>query len=105
MTEITLAELLEYSKNLKENELILDVRTPEEFASGHIRGAKNIPHTEVLGSLEELKSYDTIYIHCKRGGRAVTAADQLVAAGVTSLKVLSSGGMDDWLAFGYPVES
>ena len=51
---------------------ILDVRTAEEFASGHIPGAVNVPHTELADRLStlELPLGGEIVVHCEGGGRA-----------------------------------
>ncbi|MCF2857940.1 rhodanese-like domain-containing protein [Pseudoalteromonas sp. SMS1] len=51
---------------------IVDVRTPEEFAAGHIKGAINIPYDQIeaqSAKLETLKS-DTLVVYCRSGRRA-----------------------------------
>jgi hypothetical protein len=52
--------------------LILDVRTPEEYAAEHIPGAVNISHTELAGRLAELDAYKNkeIVVHCRSGAMA-----------------------------------
>ena len=90
-------------KALGKNDLILDVRSPEEFAEGHIAGARNIPHDEVSVHAEELRKYDRVIIHCMRGGRAGMAFQALQQAGLKNLVCIGSSGMGDWLAAGYPV--
>ena len=103
-TLITLKDFYEHSQILGKNELILDVRNPDEFAAGHIKGAKNIPVTVVAQSAQELKGFEKVYIHCKRGGRANTAFEALKAQGLTNLVCLKEAGMDLWIENGYPVE-
>lgn len=88
---------------LGKNDLILDVRSREEFAEGHIAGAKNIPHDEVAPHASELKGYDRVIIHCMRGGRATMAYQALSQAGLKNLVCIGTSGMGDWLAAGYPV--
>ncbi len=85
--------------------LVLDVRTPEEYAEGHVPGAINIPHTEVAARLDELAPYRDreIVLYCRSGRRAGIAADVLKEAGFSRLAHLS-GDMPGWAARGLPVE-
>ena len=84
--------------------LILDVRTPDEFAAGHIPGAVNIPHTEVGDRLFELGDDKTreIVVHCKSGRRADAAQTVLLVAGYTNVAHLE-GDMQAWQADGRPM--
>lgn len=84
---------------------ILDVRTPEEFASGHIQGALNVPVNELPDRLASLKLSPTqeIVVHCQRGGRAASAESILRQSGYTQVRDLS-GHMEAWRGGGYPVE-
>lgn len=100
---LTLKEFFDKHQRLSKEEVILDVRRPEEFAEGHISGAKNISHEQVLGHVDELKKYKAVYIHCKRGGRAKNAFDALSQAGLTNLVCIHDAGMDSWIENGYPV--
>jgi phage shock protein E len=101
-TEFNLDELYEKSKNLLEGEVILDVRTPVEFSEGHIEGAKNISHDEVLGHVDDLKGFKKVYIHCKMGGRAKMAGEMLEDAGLTNIIMVCDAGMVAWVERGYP---
>jgi rhodanese-related sulfurtransferase len=85
--------------------LILDVRTPDEFAGGHVPGAVNIPYDQVSDRLAELESHRTndIVIYCERGGRAGKAGDVLLGAGFTNLLHLA-GDMSGWRAAGRPTD-
>lgn len=84
--------------------LVLDVRTPGEFASGHIPGAVNIPHTELSSRLDEIGAdrHREIVALCKSGGRAATAEKILEEAGYTNVRDLD-GHMDGWLSSDLPV--
>ena len=84
---------------------ILDVRTVEEFAEGHVPGAINIPHTEVADRLAEIAAMgDTeIVLYCRSGLRAGVAADVLRAAGYVRLLHLD-GDMLGWQADQLPIE-
>ena len=76
--------------------IILDVRTPEEFAAGHIPGALNIPNetigTDEIPQLPEKEQ--RIYVYCRSGNRSKQAAEKLVALGYTG--IVEIGGILDW---------
>jgi rhodanese-related sulfurtransferase len=104
-TKISLDELHQRHRNLEANEVILDVRRPDEFAEAHIENALNIPLDEVAGRMEELKKFKTVYIHCKRGGRAKTAFETLQSLGLENLVCIEDAGMDAWRERGYPIKN
>ena len=103
MKIIDMTELKPFFDHLSKEELILDVRTEEEYAEGHVPGAMNISHEEVLGSVDELKKYNHIYIYCKAGGRAQVAAQMLNMSGIKNLTIITQSGMYDWEEAGFPV--
>jgi phage shock protein E len=83
--------------------VVLDVRTPEEFAEGHVPGAVNVPHDQVearLGELQSLRDKDVV-LYCRSGRRAGMAAETLQKAGFTRLQHLE-GDMQGWTAAGRP---
>ena len=76
--------------------LILDVRTPEEFAEGHIPDAVNIPN-ETIGSdvSDVLKDKDQILlIYCRSGNRSKQASSKLAMMGYTN--IYEFGGINTW---------
>ena len=76
--------------------IILDVRTPEEYADRHIPGAINIPN-ETIGSAQipELPDKDQlILVYCRSGNRSKQASEKLVALGYTN--IVEFGGINDW---------
>jgi phage shock protein E len=81
--------------------LLIDVRTPEEFASGHIEGAVNIPVEELSQRLGEVTHETPLVVYCRTGNRSATAAQILVNAGYGP--VFNLGGIQSWIAAGYPV--
>lgn len=85
---------------------MLDVRTPGEFADGHVAGAHNIPLDE-LGpdAVRRLPGAadGALYLLCQFGGRATRAMQRLQEAGVPGC-VLVEGGMQAWVDAGFPVE-
>jgi phage shock protein E len=99
---LTLDELHQRLSQLGSEDIILDVRRPDEYQEAHIANALNIPVDEVAARAEELKKYKTVYIHCKRGGRAKTAFETLKAAKLDNLVCVHDAGMDQWLEKGYP---
>ena len=89
---------------LGSNDVILDVRNPDEYQEAHIKGALNFPLPEISEHVAELKKYDHVYIHCKRGGRAKTAFETLQNAGLNNLVCIADAGMDAWIESGFPHE-
>jgi len=83
---------------------ILDVRTPGEFESSHIRGAYNVPLDTLGEHSAEVSSGVTapVVLVCQSGGRARKAEQALREAGMENLHVLE-GGMNAWVAAGMPV--
>ena len=76
--------------------IILDVRTAEEFADGHIPGAVNIPNEEI-GTAEIAKlpnKSQLILVYCKSGRRSKLAAEKLAKLGYTN--IVEFGGILDW---------
>ena len=83
---------------------IVDVRTPQEFALGHLRDAKNIPLADLrarIGELEKSKARALVVV-CQSGTRADKAVRQLAAAGFNDVVSLE-GGLTAWQAAGLPV--
>jgi phage shock protein E len=83
--------------------LIVDVRTPEEFAAGHVPGAINIPHTSFPARTSELPSNKDVVVYCATGIRAEKAATSLRENGFTRLLHLQ-GDMTGWVESKRPVE-
>lgn len=74
--------------------VLLDVRTREEFAGGHVRGAINIPVQELPTRLREVGPPGTkVVVYCRSGGRSAAAAGMLRSAG---LEVEDVGPMSAW---------
>ncbi|HET9475194.1 MAG TPA: rhodanese-like domain-containing protein [Steroidobacteraceae bacterium] len=85
--------------------VILDVRTPEEFAAGHVPGARNVPHDQVASHLAELSASrdKQIVLYCRSGRRSALAADALRQAGFSRLLHLQ-GDYLAWEADRHPIE-
>jgi rhodanese-related sulfurtransferase len=85
-----------------EGAFILDVREPAEWAEGHIDGATLIPLGELPNRLAEVPKDRDIVVVCRSGNRSATGRDILLDAGYPAATSMS-GGMNDWVADGYPV--
>jgi len=84
---------------------LLDVRTPGEFASAHVPGARLLPLDEldVAAFLRERGANDKpIYVLCQSGGRARRAIEKFQRAGFPGC-VLVEGGTQAWIDAGLPV--
>ncbi len=79
---------------------VIDVRSPQEYAAGHLRGAVNIPVAELPWRRAELPSGQVLTV-CSTGSRAWRAAESLGAAGRTALCL--TGGTTAWAAAGLPL--
>ena len=84
---------------------ILDVRTPGEFESVHIRGAYNVPLDQLGEHAEEIQAdvTDPVILICQSGSRARKAEEALGEHAMSNLHILA-GGMNGWVAAGGEVE-
>lgn len=82
---------------------ILDVRTPDEYAAGHITNSTLIPHTDIQGRADELPADKTtpIFVYCRSGSRSTAASETLAEMGYTNI-VNMRGGFPDWARAGHP---
>jgi len=83
--------------------VVIDVRTPEEYAAGHIPGALNIPFDQVAQRISEVDAPHGVALYCMVGPRARKGESALLSAGYTSVLHLE-GGLAAWQAAGLPVE-
>jgi rhodanese-related sulfurtransferase len=82
---------------------IVDVREPEEWASGHIPGAIHIPLGELMHRQQKLDPARPVITVCRSGNRSLTAARALKGAGFENVRSMS-GGMVAWAKAGHPVK-
>ena len=73
----------------------IDVRSAGEFDAGHVEGAVNIPHTEIVDRISEVTEDKaaTLYLYCRSGRRSGIAADALAEAGFSN--AINIGGLED----------
>jgi len=84
---------------------LVDVRTPQEFAQGHVPGAKNLPLDELLPThpiMAALSKDEPVYFVCRSGSRSGVATQQMASAGFRSVNV--EGGTLAWIEKGWAVE-
>lgn len=83
---------------------LLDVRTPGEYETAHIRGAYNVPLDRLGEHGEQIRATvaEPVVLICQSGQRARKAEAALRTAGMPNLHVLD-GGVNGWLAAGHPV--
>ena len=85
------------------NVVLIDVRTPEEFASGHVPGARNVPLDGLATRLDEVGPIGAqVYVIYQSGRRSLAASQQLAASGRKPVNVL--GGTSAWKAAGFATE-
>lgn len=103
--ELLEVNAFEQKMNALSDEQMIDVRTPEEFASGHLPGAVNINiyDTDFAQRIAQLDKSKPVMVYCKAGGRSADASKQLAALGyaVSELK----GGTLAWANAGKTLES
>jgi len=83
--------------------MFLDVRTPEEYAEGHVKGAVLIPVQTLSEHLSEIPKDKQVYVYCHSGVRSARAAKLLAEHGFHNIENVV-GGMEAWKKSFYPVE-
>lgn len=95
MNAVTTNELSELNAPI-----LIDVREVDEYVSGHVPGAINIPLSDLVGRESECGLGDTVYVICQAGGRSARACEhlsqQLSLQSVSFVNVL--GGTGAWIA-------
>src|SRR6056297_610415 len=86
-----LAELI---KSGEPEYLLVDVRTPGEYNSGHIPTAVNIPVSEIEAQPPEVSKQELVVVYCRSGSRSSRAAGILESLGYT--QVVDFGGIYRW---------
>ena len=82
---------------------VIDVRTPGEFAAGHLEGAVNldVEGGQFSALIADLPTDGAYIVYCQSGRRSALAAQAMVDAGFT--QVYDLGGIADWQAAGLPI--
>lgn len=84
--------------------VLLDVRTPEEFTSGHIHGATNldIRSANFVEAIRGLDTNQAYLVYCRSGARSQRACSMMESAGITQIHELAPGILG-WESAGKPV--
>lgn len=83
--------------------IILDVRTPQEYAQGHIAGSVLIPLQNLQQIVTKVTDKSkTVYAYCRSGARSAQAVSVLKSLGYTDVHTMS-GGLITWSHKGYPL--
>ncbi|RVT77523.1 rhodanese-like domain-containing protein [Flavobacterium sufflavum] len=100
-TNIKTVEVTAFAKEIKTTQKpqILDVRTPEEFATGHIDNAQNIDWQgeNFVKNVEKLNKNKPVYVYCRSGKRSLKASEKLEELGFKNIYNLD-GGFLKWNA-------
>jgi len=83
----------------------INVCTPAEYKEKHIPGVRNVPLDDLGDHLAELKTKQTVYIHCRSGNRGRKAIEKLQQLGLQSELVNVEGGLMAWGEAGYQTNS
>jgi rhodanese-related sulfurtransferase len=97
----------EFSEQIKkENVILLDVRTPEEYAEGHLTGAILINYHDdnFVEQVSKLDKNKTVYVYCRSGSRSGNAQEIMLKQDFKSVINLN-GGILAWEKAGLPVEN
>jgi rhodanese-related sulfurtransferase len=89
---------------MNQGALVLDIRKPDEFAAGHINGARHMPSDQILTAGESMKKYKEkpLLVYCDSGSLGGSAARQLAEQGFTKAFTIR-GGLSAWRAESLPV--
>ena len=80
---------------------VVDVRNPDEYATGHVPTAVPMPMYEIPSRVEELRTDTPVYLICEVGARSYRVGEFLAAQGIPSRNV--AGGTAEWRMAGLPL--
>jgi len=83
--------------------VVLDVRTPEEFAAGHVPGAINVLHDQLAANLGKVPRDKDVVVYCRSGRRSDIATGILIENGYRRVSHLD-GDMNAWIENARPLE-
>ena len=99
-TNVTADDL--YAQLGKPDVMIVDVRTPAEYAEGHIAGAVNLPLQTIESWYKDLPKDKPVYLYCRSGNRSQQAAEFLKEKGFSNI-YNEQGGIIAWTQRNYPL--
>lgn len=90
----TTIPMSQFAEQYGPDTLVVDVREPGEYVSGHIPGALSMPLSQVAARRDELPRDRTVYVVCASGNRSKVGADLIAYAGFDAVSV--NGGTQAW---------
>jgi len=108
MANIKSIDVLELQRKLEsstENFFLLDVRSKEEYQSGHIKNSINIPHEELIEDINLISQYknESLIVYCRSGVRAQLVIDKLLENDFKKI-IDMNGDMLAWIESDLPIE-
>jgi rhodanese-related sulfurtransferase len=100
---VTQADVRQLQQAVAAGAVVLDVREPFEYASGHVPGAVSMPMHLVPLRLDELPKGRDLFVICAAGNRSWQVAHFLGERGISAINV--TGGTMAWHAAGLPIET
>jgi len=104
LSGVKIISATDYMQLRREPHTLVDVRQPNEWASGHPKAATHIPLGEVRKRMHEIDQDKPVIVICASGNRSAMAATALAKAGFATVYNFS-GGMGAWRSAGLPVKS
>lgn len=86
---------------LRDGAVVIDVREPHEYESGHVPAARSMPASAVVQGCADLPKHEPVYVICAAGNRSRTVAERLARTGLDARTV--AGGTQAWIAAGFPL--
>ena len=86
-------EVIDLKSIIAQGAMLVDVRNPDEYKSGHVKGSVNIPLDQISQRLDRFKNKNTIVVFCRSGARSKMAQSILKSNGVTN--VINGGGWQE----------
>lgn len=100
MKSINPQELNDILGGRSEGVILIDVRSVDQYNNQSIKGAINIPMSELEDNIDMLRGYDTVYIQCNTGNISSQAYAELENFGLTTVVNLD-GGIQRWVELGF----
>lgn len=101
MSALQEIDIDELANRLDAGTVLIDVREPDEYTSGHVPGAVPIPLSELADRTDEVPSGEPVLVICKAGGRSMRACEMLAPLGRDVTNV--AGGTMAWIESGRDV--
>ena len=95
-------DVTELAARQAEGAVLIDVRSPDEYADARVPGAQLIPLPEVVERIDEVPTEGTVYVICARGPRSAEAVQHYRSQGSDAVNV--AAGTIAWIDAGLPID-